>query len=353
MGSITFRKKRRTYYYRYRIQINGVWKEKSINLETDSYSKALEYKEIYDNNILQGKNIKSQQNATLADYVSALIEQKKYHKVGTNTIDMYKTITRQLIDTDLGTVPIRKIKSNDIEYLLRGLDYSYSHLHKWHITIKQLLDMAVRDGVVPRNIAQDVKITWKKSKNRKRVFSQDELKAIFHEADRMDSIYGTQKGKLYRLLYYTGARRTELILFHRDWYIRDKKYILIPGDESKSGRSTPKYLNTKAQEIIEWFIAQYPDHERPILQDRSPIWYPGNVTTQFGRMLKKLGIKGANLHTFRHTFASYLSANAEVGMFNVKTLAGHQDIRTTQGYSHAIDDQLLNAVEKLPEIDVD
>ncbi len=353
MSTITYRKGRNTFYYRYYIYIDGKRKEKSINLNTDSPSQAQKLQEALDQQILQGKDPKRLQKVSLADYLPVLREKKLYRKRSTSTIESHDTMAKKLFESEIIQKPVVRLTTKEIENYLRSLDYSYSYIRKMKTTISQCLKMALVDGVVDRNVADGIELYWIRKPNRKRAFTIDELKSIFTEADRLDQLKGTDKGKIYRLLFYTGMRRNEVLLFHREYYDRNNGVIIYPADAIKSRRDTVKYLNKKAKEIIEWYLQTYPEYEMPILRDNSPKWYPSSITTHFRRMLNRLGIKDASLHTFRHTFTTLLASNNDVGLMNVKGLAGHQDIRTTMGYSHPIDKALKEAVEKLPEIDVD
>ena len=72
-----------------------------------------------------------------------------------------------------------------------------------------------------------------------------------------------------------------------------------------------------------------------------------SLKTRFRRQLKKMGIKGTNLHTWRHTFASYIvmrSGNIRA----VQKLLGHKSIQTTEIYSHLSDKHLHLLVCMLP-----
>jgi integrase/recombinase XerD len=72
-----------------------------------------------------------------------------------------------------------------------------------------------------------------------------------------------------------------------------------------------------------------------------------SLETRFRRQLHRLGIKNANLHTWRHTFASYLmmiSGNIRA----IQKLLGHKSIRTTEIYAHLSDRHLHHVASMLP-----
>ena len=61
----------------------------------------------------------------------------------------------------------------------------------------------------------------------------------------------------------------------------------------------------------------------------------------------KIGIQGANLHTWRHTFASYIMLRSE-NIRALQKLLGHKSIKTTEIYSHLSDRHLHSVICMLP-----
>jgi len=72
-----------------------------------------------------------------------------------------------------------------------------------------------------------------------------------------------------------------------------------------------------------------------------------SIEARFRNQLKRLGIKNATLHTWRHTFASHL-AMLTGNLRAVQVLLGHKSGRTTEIYSHLADRYLQMVVNKLP-----
>ena len=64
------------------------------------------------------------------------------------------------------------------------------------------------------------------------------------------------------------------------------------------------------------------------------------------KICMKIGIEPANIHTFRHTFASHLVMNG-VDLPTVQKLMGHSNITTTMIYAHLAPEHLKGAVDKL------
>lgn len=72
-----------------------------------------------------------------------------------------------------------------------------------------------------------------------------------------------------------------------------------------------------------------------------------SLETHFGRLLRKLEIENASLHTWRHTFASYLMMRSG-NIRAIQKLLGHKSIRTTEIYVHLSDKHFCHVVSILP-----
>lgn len=73
---------------------------------------------------------------------------------------------------------------------------------------------------------------------------------------------------------------------------------------------------------------------------------PRNFSRKFERILQKLNIQDASLHTLRHTFCSHLAMNG-VPLRTIQVLAGHSSFRTTERYAHLAPQHLKDAVANL------
>ncbi len=71
------------------------------------------------------------------------------------------------------------------------------------------------------------------------------------------------------------------------------------------------------------------------------------VSKNFKRAVRATGLNNnIHFHTLRHSFASRL-AQKGVSLFVIKELLGHEDIKTTQIYSHLQTKNLAEAVSLL------
>ena len=73
------------------------------------------------------------------------------------------------------------------------------------------------------------------------------------------------------------------------------------------------------------------------------------VAKAYMRLLKKLNINNAVIHTLRHTFASNCVMNG-VDLYTVKSFLGHKDIKTTEIYAHLSNEFRQSAIEKIVQM---
>lgn len=170
----------------------------------------------------------------------------------------------------------------------------------------------------------------------------------------LDLIYMEKYKCIYWILCCTGMRVGEFLALDLKKDIDyDKNIIYITKNYDYINKvvTVPK-TTTGNRKII--FLNELKPHFDFLIKDISQginFTYNG-ITLFFKRLYIKFDLKGYNLHTFRHTFASNCYA---VGMRekHIQQLLGHSNIETTLNiYTHTLDSgisQLKSYVKKLNE----
>ena len=65
-----------------------------------------------------------------------------------------------------------------------------------------------------------------------------------------------------------------------------------------------------------------------------------------------LGSKGLSVHKLRHTAATLMYQSGKVDIRVLKDILGHEQLNTTQIYTHVVDRNIEEAVENNPLADV-
>ena len=161
----------------------------------------------------------------------------------------------------------------------------------------------------------------------------DEVTTLLNEAAK-----DARMNAMLEILYASGLRVSELVSLKTNSVRQEngEYYLFIKGKGSKE-RIVP--LGSKAVEALSTYLKQEkPPKEKP----QGWLWASGgaHITRQrFGQMLKELalntGIDGKKVspHVLRHSFASHLLENG-ADLRLVQELLGHEQIATTQIYTH-------------------
>jgi len=206
--------------------------------------------------------------------------------------------------------------------------------------IKRFFNRAVELGYLRESPARKVKLLATARKN-PRFFEEEEAARIFAACRSQEA------REIYLVLLYTGMRIGELV--NLEWSdvdfsrriiaIRPKSFWKPKGNEERLVPMHDSVFHTlfPKRKKSRWVFSDKKGEQLKI----------HTLETRFRRQLARLGIKEANLHTWRHTFASYLTMRTG-NIRAVQKLLGHKSIRTTEVYSHLSDRHLQGVVGQLP-----
>lgn len=176
----------------------------------------------------------------------------------------------------------------------------------------------------------------------------EEVRLLIEIAAQDKTPEGVRLSCMLELLYDSGMRVSELIKIKLSYLQFDrssneiKPYLIISGKGNKerivgftkvTANSIVKYLTLRS-----YFIKSKDPQKNDWLFPSAAI--QGYITRQrFGQILKELALK-ANInpeklspHVLRHSFASHLLENG-ADLRTIQQLLGHEDISTTQIYTH-------------------
>ena len=148
----------------------------------------------------------------------------------------------------------------------------------------------------------------------------------------------------------TGLRQDELLSLEWNRTNIFRKTILIK--KTKNGKPKTVPLNRNAMEVIE---RKSEEKVRILNNDLVFVSSHGtkidrhNLRRAFNNAIEKSEIENFRFHDLRHCFCTKL-AQRGVDIYKIAKLAGHEDIRMTQRYSHHCPDSLRDGVETL-EVD--
>jgi integrase/recombinase XerD len=173
-----------------------------------------------------------------------------------------------------------------------------------------------------------------------RVLSEDEMGELIRlpEGEKM----ALRDRTMLELLYATGLRVSELIGLKKGDVNLDGGFVVAMGKRSKE-RVVP--LGSYSRDAVKAYL----EAERPQGQYLFPNRRGGMITRQaVWKIIRKYGLKllkgKVSPHTIRHTFATHLLEGG-ADLRSVQVLLGHEDISTTQIYTH-VDSKRLKEIHK-------
>ena len=153
--------------------------------------------------------------------------------------------------------------------------------------------------------------------------------------------------------FHTGMGRDEIRLLKLSAINLKEETITVQNTESFTTKNKKeriilindtlfKMLRNRVPQIFDLHSDDYVIHKLPGVP-----YHKDYVTKQFKKVIRKLGMNDKiRLHSLRHSTASSL-AQANVSLLVIKEILGHEDLATTQIYSHLQKENLATAVKIL------
>lgn len=167
----------------------------------------------------------------------------------------------------------------------------------------------------------------------------------------VDGKYKQRDYCIITLFLNCGIRLSELVSLNvRD--IRDDNTVRITG---KGNKERLIYLNTACAGAIEKYLTVRPADG---IKDKEALFISRNrrrinqrtVQNIVNNFLKKANLdgQGFSVHKLRHTAATLMYQYGDVDILLIKDILGHENLSTTEIYTHIVDKQLKDAVESNP-----
>lgn len=290
--------------------------------------------------IVSEENEKNNLGKDAANFLEALKVQLNYSD---KTIKAYATDLRQFTDflteyhsnPDIGVLDIDKTSVRHFLGKLIEEGISRKSAARKLAALKSWFKYLVRTGALENNPAKNISFP-KVEKKLPSVLSIDEAVKLV-TAPVSDTFAGTRDSALLEMLYSSGARLAEIVALNLQDLNRESGSLKLVGKGSKE-RIVP--LGGPAWTAIN----RYLEYRAVKNKDGTEI---ALFLNRFGKRLKPRGIQrivkkymemtvtkeNMSPHTLRHTFATHmLERGADLN--SVKELLGHEDLSTTQIYTH-------------------
>lgn len=296
----------------------------------------------------------------MEDFLTELKAQKK--KEG--TIKQYKNDLRIIliyIFDELGNKPIYKLKKKQFRNLMlyfQDRDMSNARINRLMSALRSMLDFASNEedyeDEIEINYASKVKGLSKEGVREIYFLSDEKIEKMYNYLKEKEEY---QKACYLAMLYDTAARRNEIHQVEKDGLLennftnkvvgkRGKVFTLIYFDRSKE--AIKNWLNQRGEDNIKslWIVGK-DENKRAASYVTLYNWVQDFVDLHEQLFEEKIPF---NAHSFRHSALESLSTgehyvcrklNKKFDLKELKLLAHHSDISTTDSYLKNKDDELL------------
>jgi site-specific recombinase XerD len=255
-------------------------------------------------------------------------------------------VSFKLLTEHFGDIPLNKFPFQELEkFFSDTYQRTKQGARTYLIALKSAFNKAILWGYIDKNPFERIKLP-KIPKNNPLFIQESELDDLLNleEDELFKSIYvfafntGLRLGEITNLKWNAVDFLEKIISVQNtiDFTTKGKQERTIPMNESVFhllSNRFPKVINITNDSYV---------------FSNNVIKLNGDfISKRFKKIIRKSKLnQDLHFHDLRHSFASNLVKKG-VSIFVIKELLGHQDVKTTQIYSHLTIDTLQNAVNQL------
>lgn len=285
--------------------------------------------------------------------IISFLEYLKYERrLSINTIDSYGDNLKhfkEYINKDLYTV-----NSDDIKAYLANLDKSPNTKAHYLTVLKSFYKYNVLANKISVNPCRSIK-NPKVSKKLPEYLTEEEINKLFNI--RLLTPIDYRNKAMLEVLFATGTRISELINLEVGSVDYDECIVRVNG-KGKKERIIP--LGATAIDALKTYQYNYRiflirnENNKYLFLNRNG----DKISRQgFFKILKKLAVnsginKDISPHTLRHTFATYMLNNG-ADLRVIQELLGHENLETTEIYSHISNKKIKDDYENHPHAHIE
>lgn len=270
------------------------------------------------------------------------------------TISAYETDIVQFLNFS-GISSFSELTEERIEKFIQNLQtqqYSPKSIARKLSAIKEFCKFLYSEKIITDNPSSNI-LTPKQQKPLPKFLSAEEILKIIQTAFSKKDYRYWRIGVMIELMYATGLRVSELVSLPETSINYNKGLITILGKGSKE-RIVP--IAARALSALQ----DYGDLRKEFIKNKktSPWLFPSLISTSghltrdaFYKDLKKLAIdcgiypSRVSPHVLRHSFATHL-LNNDADLRSVQKMLGHENITTTEIYTHITSQKLGDIIRK-------
>lgn len=290
-------------------------------------------------------------SAVIQDFLDMLTAEKG---ASANTIAAYRSDLMQffgIIKTDYQQITRKGI----VGYLkeLNKLCYAQKSQARKLSALREFFKFLMQEKLIFENPCHNISAP-KPEKHLPNFLTAEQINILVSRAFKEDKPALKRIGIMIHLMFTTGLRVSELISLTENSINYDKNTILIFG---KGSKERIVFISNQAKKNVFEYVKNL--RHNFINKNKTSNWlFPslssksGHITRgSFFKHLKQLAYLAElnpdiiSPHTLRHSFATNL-VNHNADLRSVQKMLGHENISTTEIYTHILHDKLIDTVLK-------
>ncbi len=225
--------------------------------------------------------------------------------------------------------------------------------------VKSLYKFATVTGKVKNNPARDIDHSASKKTLPKFMTlneSEDLLNSINEEKENKTKL---RDYAIILTFLNTGMRLSELVSINMEDFDRDMTSLVVTGKRSKQ---RTVYINDAVKDAILNYRDSLNEEQRAVSDEKSKSRHPVFISNRNTRISNKtvqwlvhkhlinagLGYKQLSTHKLRHTAATLMYREGGVDVRVLQDILGHEQLNTTQIYTHVASSDMEDAVHRNP-----
>ena len=317
---------------------------------------------------------------TLSDFVKKHYYKRIELRLSPNTVRFYTSVIEQFILPSFGQIRLADISSAHLQSLIDYLaangsradeensePLSAATVKRYATVFSSVMTEAHKMGYVEKDVLHKQYIEYPKIQRKSIQAYDDDEARIFFEGLANESpqirallltslLLGLRRGEVVALRWSDISFKNMSLTVNGSAFKEKGKTQSVKAPKSHNSVRTIFFSQTYMDNLLEWQNVQQQEkklagsawHEQDYVftNETGGMISVYSLTRICSRVEEKYGLRHLKLHGLRHTCGSLMIKNG-VDIETVKSVFGHENIRTTQQYLTAYDSAKRNAAELL------
>ena len=294
----------------------------------------------FDDNIISTNPANNRNCTVFMNYIDLFLESLSAEKGCSNkTLESYNS---DLIHAQEILGELTNVHPDQLQKYLSNLPNKPSSVARKSSSLRSFYKFLMLEKIIFKNPSTDLELP-KRQKSLPKFLSEQEIELLISSAGDIKN--SVRLRAMIELLYASGLRVSELCEMPKTAILKDK--LLIHGKGAKE-RFVP--MHDGAIDALSKWMDILTKSDKKTKYVFPGIGKTGHITRDgFFKLIKKCAVLSGispdrvSPHVLRHSFASHLLSGG-ANLRAIQTMLGHEDIATTQIYTHVMHSKLLETV---------